>query len=92
MGREIKNIVAPNGKKITNITPAGWGSIAHIAVDGESGDIIEGEDGVIIQENIFTSEGINWLSFTYKCKLDIPIEKIIPKETLNFYNLYKQQF
>ena len=47
---------------------------------GESGDIIEGEDGVIIQENIFTSEGINWLSVTYKCKLDIPIEKIIPKE------------
>lgn len=39
MGREIKNIIAPNGKKIKNITPSGWGSVAHISVDGESGDI-----------------------------------------------------
>ena len=47
---------------------------------GESGDIKEGDDGVIIQENIFTSEGINWLSFTYRCNLDFKIEEIIPKE------------
>jgi ADP-ribose pyrophosphatase YjhB (NUDIX family) len=55
----------------------------HIEISdkqGESGDIVEGEDGVIIQENIFTSEGINWLSFTYKCNLDISIEEITPKE------------
>ena len=48
--------------------------------EGESGDIVEGEDEVIVQENIFTSEGINWLSFTYKCNLDISIEEITPKE------------
>lgn len=47
---------------------------------GESGEVIEGNDGVIIQENIFTSEGINWLSFTYRCELDIPIQEIIPKD------------
>jgi 8-oxo-dGTP diphosphatase len=47
---------------------------------GESGDIKEGEDGLIIQQNIFTSEGINWLSFTYTSNLDIPIEDITPKD------------
>ena len=47
---------------------------------GESGEVIDGDDGVIIQQNIFTSEGINWLSFTYNCNLDIPIEKIKPKK------------
>lgn len=47
---------------------------------GESGEVIEGNDGLIIQENIFTSEGINWLSFTYRCELDIPIQEIIPKD------------
>jgi|TARA_B100001996_G_C18663051_1_gene593825 ADP-ribose pyrophosphatase YjhB (NUDIX family) len=47
---------------------------------GESGDIKEGDDGLIIQQNIFTSEGINWLSFTYKSYLDIPIEDIEPKD------------
>ena len=47
---------------------------------GESGDVIQGDDGVVIQENIFTSEGINWLSFTYRCSLDIQIEEIIPKD------------
>lgn len=55
----------------------------HIEISdkqGESGDIVEGEDEVIVQENIFTSEGINWLSFTYKCNLDISIEEITPKE------------
>lgn len=48
--------------------------------NGESGEVIEGNDGAIIQQNVFTSEGINWLSFTYICNLDIPIEKIKPKE------------
>ena len=47
---------------------------------GESGEKRNGEDGVFIQENIFTSEGINWLSFTYIIKADIRIESITPKK------------
>lgn len=47
---------------------------------GESGQKRNGEDGVFIQENIFTSEGINWLSFTYIIKKDIIIENITPKK------------
>jgi ADP-ribose pyrophosphatase YjhB (NUDIX family) len=47
---------------------------------GESGEVINGENEVIIQQSIFTSEGINWLSFTYRCDLDVPIQEIILKE------------
>ena len=47
---------------------------------GESGKKREGKDGVFIQQNIFTSEGINWLSFTYIIKTDIEIENITPKK------------
>ena len=47
---------------------------------GESGQKRNGEDGVFIQENIFTYEGINWLSFTYIIKADIRIESVIPKK------------
>ena len=47
---------------------------------GESGEKRNGEDGVFIQENIFTYEGINWLSFTYIIKADIRIESITPKK------------
>ena len=39
MGKEIKNISAPNGSKISGVIPGGWGSIAQISVDGETGDI-----------------------------------------------------
>lgn len=47
---------------------------------GESGDLREGNDGSFIQQNIFTSEGINWLSFTYRAKSNISIENINPKK------------
>ncbi len=47
---------------------------------GESGDRKHGSDGSFIQENIFTSEGINWLSFTYRSTSNVSIEKIIPKK------------
>ena len=39
---------------------------------GESGDISEGDDGAVIQQAIFQQDGINWLSFTYHGKADIP--------------------
>lgn len=39
MGKEIKNITAPNGKILSGIIAGGWGSIAQIAVDGDTGDI-----------------------------------------------------
>ena len=47
---------------------------------GESGDISEGDDGAVIQQAIFQQDGINWLSFTYHCKADIPAEEIVPKD------------
>jgi ADP-ribose pyrophosphatase YjhB (NUDIX family) len=47
---------------------------------GESGNRKKGNDGVFIQENIFTSEGINWLSFTYRAISNTNIENIIPKK------------
>ncbi|MBF26786.1 MAG: hypothetical protein CMA98_03260 [Euryarchaeota archaeon] len=47
---------------------------------GESGDRKKGNDGAFIQQNIFTSEGINWLSFTYRVKSNTNIEDIIPKK------------
>ena len=47
---------------------------------GESGENIDGDSGVIIQQNIFTNEGINWLSFTYRTKVNLSIDKIEPKK------------
>ena len=47
---------------------------------GESGENIDGDSGVIIQQNIFTNEGINWLSFTYRTKVNLSIDKIKPKK------------
>tara|TARA_B100000965_G_scaffold86192_1_gene69781 strand:+ start:3007 stop:3762 length:756 start_codon:yes stop_codon:yes gene_type:complete len=47
---------------------------------GESGGRKKGNDGAFIQQNIFTSEGINWLSFTYRVKSNTNIEDIIPKK------------
>ena len=47
---------------------------------GESGDASKGDDGAVIQQAIFQKDGINWLSFTYRCKADIPAEDIIPKD------------
>ena len=47
---------------------------------GESGGMSEGDDGAVIQQAIFQQDGINWLSFTYRCNADIPTEKIVPKD------------
>ena len=47
---------------------------------GESGDPRAGDDGAFIQEAVFQQDGINWISFTYKCHADIPAEDIVPKD------------
>ena len=47
---------------------------------GESGGMSEGDDGAVIQQAIFQQDGINWLSFTYRCNADIPTENIVPKD------------
>ena len=39
--------------------------------NGESGNIIEGDDSSFIQHEIFNEEGISWVSFTYKYKIDM---------------------
>ena len=38
------------------------------------------EDGAIVQAKIFNDEGINWVSFTYKCKADLEGQEISPKD------------
>ena len=47
---------------------------------GESGEPVAGDDGALIQEAIFQQDGINWISFTYRCSADIPAEEIVPKD------------
>jgi 8-oxo-dGTP pyrophosphatase MutT (NUDIX family) len=47
---------------------------------GESGEPQSGEDSAIIRQEIFTPDGINWLSFTYRVEADIDAEKIVPKD------------
>jgi len=47
---------------------------------GESGEVIEGSDGSLIQQEIFNEEGINWVSFTYICTSNKKIEEIKIKE------------
>ena len=42
--------------------------------------IIKDPEGVIIQSKIFNDEGINWVSFTYKCEDDLQGQKINPKD------------
>ena len=37
-------------------------------------------EGAIIQSKIFNGEGINWVSFTYKCEDDLQGQKISPKD------------
>ena len=39
--------------------------------NGESGNIIQGDDSSFIQHEIFNEEGISWVSFTYKYKIDM---------------------
>lgn len=66
MGREIKNIVAPNGKKIENVNPGGWGSVAHIAVDGESGDIKNIERVPTKEDQLYMKNYLKFLDKTFK--------------------------
>ena len=47
---------------------------------GESGDPMPGDDGGIIQGAIFNEEGINWVSFTYRCDSDLDGQEIVPKD------------
>jgi len=42
--------------------------------------ITHGDDGAIVRAKIFNDEGINWVSFTYKCKNDLEGQKISPKD------------
>ena len=46
---------------------------------GETGDSFGDDDGAYIREEIFTDDGINWISFTYRCHADIEYEEITPK-------------
>ncbi len=47
---------------------------------GELGTVIRGDDGSLVQTAIFNEEGINWVSFTYKCESDLDGQEIIPKD------------
>ena len=47
---------------------------------GESSRGSEGEGAQIVRQEIFTPDGICWLSFTYRCEADIAAEDIVPKD------------
>ena len=47
---------------------------------GESSEGYGTNSESIVRQEIFTPDGICWLSFTYKCKADIPAEEIVPKD------------
>ena len=47
---------------------------------GETGESFGDDDGAYIREEIFTDDGINWISFTYKCHADFEYEEITPKQ------------
>ncbi|MEC8874000.1 MAG: NUDIX hydrolase [Candidatus Thermoplasmatota archaeon] len=47
---------------------------------GESREATLGDDESLVQTAIFNNEGINWVSFTYRCQSDIGAEEIIPKD------------
>jgi len=47
---------------------------------GETGVPHGKGDGAYIREEIFNEDGINWISFTYKCRGDFEGVEIIPKD------------
>lgn len=47
---------------------------------GESSEGYGNNDDSIVRQEIFTPDGISWLSFTYKCEADIAAENIVPKD------------
>ena len=46
----------------------------------ESNDGYGKNSDSIVRQEIFTPDGISWLSFTYKCEADIAAEDIVPKD------------
>ena len=55
----------------------------EISIDdpkGEVGDAFGSDDGAIIREEIFNEDGINWVSFTYRCSGEFEEREIIPKD------------
>ncbi len=48
--------------------------------NGEMGKIIEGDDYSIIQQDIFNEEGLNWVSHTYRYRLNLDINSFKIKE------------
>ena len=47
---------------------------------GETGVPHGEQDGAFIREEIFNEDGINWISFTYKCKGDFDVSEVVPKD------------
>ena len=47
---------------------------------GECGIKKAGEQGNVVQSEIFNEEGINWVSFTYKCEDDLGGQEVVPKD------------
>tara|TARA_Y100001970_G_scaffold273877_1_gene372702 strand:+ start:21134 stop:21880 length:747 start_codon:yes stop_codon:yes gene_type:complete len=47
---------------------------------GENGEAFGEDDGAIIREEIFNEDGINWVSFTYRCKGEFEDSEIVPKD------------
>jgi 8-oxo-dGTP pyrophosphatase MutT (NUDIX family) len=53
-----------------------------IAIDdpkGETGDAFGENDGAIIREEIFNEDGVNWVSFTYRCNGEFGSDELTPK-------------
>ena len=47
---------------------------------GESGNASGENEWSIVQTAIFNEEGLNWVSFTYRCDTDIEDQEIVPKD------------
>ena len=47
---------------------------------GENGEPHGADEEAFIQEEIFNEDGINWISFTYKCHGEFEDREIIPKD------------
>ena len=55
----------------------------EISIDdpkGETGDAFGENDGAIIREEVFNEDGINWVSFTYRCRGEFEESEIVPKD------------
>ena len=55
----------------------------EISIDdpkGEVGEAFGSDDGALIREEIFNEDGINWVSFTYRCSGEFGKDEIVPKD------------